>query len=154
MKTEITIAKKYKEALMYLEMGYGERFLDDLHYQELRSEIIAFESAEIDNLLPIAEGKQEKGKEYVNEFEFLNHFLSFVSDKTIATLSKREIINNYLSSSYKLNLESIRDILIDFASRNDKHNLGKCRNTEIPALLEVYKKGHERSVDEYLKPSK
>jgi hypothetical protein len=46
--------------------------------------------------------------------------------------------------------ETLKSELIKFASRNDKHNLGKCRTIDIPALLEVYKKGHERSVDEYL----
>jgi hypothetical protein len=43
MKTNDKLIKKQKETLLYLEMGYGERYLDDLHYQELRSEIIAHE---------------------------------------------------------------------------------------------------------------
>jgi hypothetical protein len=46
--------------------------------------------------------------------------------------------------------EPIRDELIAFASRNDKYKLTNIRNTVVPAYLEMLKKDHEDTVDEYL----
>ena len=51
------------------------------------------------------ESSQDESKE-VSEFELLNHFLTFVSDKAIATMSKREIIENYLSSKDSFRIKS------------------------------------------------
>jgi hypothetical protein len=49
---------------------------------------------------------------------------------------------------------SLRDELINFACRNDKYNMDKIRTADEPAMLELYRKDHERSVDEYLKSRK
>lgn len=46
--------------------------------------------------------------------------------------------------------EILRDELISFASRNDKYDLTNIRITEIPAYLEMLKKQHENTVDQYL----
>jgi len=45
----------------------------------------------------------------------------------------------------------IREELIKYACRNDKYQTTNIRNTEVPAFLEMLRKEHERSVDEYLK---
>jgi hypothetical protein len=45
----------------------------------------------------------------------------------------------------------LRSELIKFACRYDKYNLDKVRTVDEPKVLELMKKDHERSVDDYLK---
>jgi hypothetical protein len=47
--------------------------------------------------------------------------------------------------------EELRNELIKYASRYDKYNMDNIRTADIPAMLELYRKGHEQSVDLYLK---
>jgi hypothetical protein len=46
---------------------------------------------------------------------------------------------------------SLREELIEFACRYDKYNLDKIKTIDETAMLKLYRKGHEKSVDEYLK---
>jgi hypothetical protein len=66
--------------------------------------------------------------------------------KRIATLTEQ-----IAESKETVEPIQLRSELIKFACRNDKYNLDNVRTVDEPAMLEMYRKDHERSVDDYLK---
>jgi hypothetical protein len=84
-------------------------------------------------------------------------------DELIALLENKmqwwSMTNDYMKLSDELSAlksepeaskdEELREALIKFACRNDKYNLTNIKNSEVPMFLEMCRKDHEISVDQY-----